>query len=95
MSTTRVPATMRERIARQARHRCGYCLTGEEVVGSPMEVDHLVPEARGGLTIDDNLWLACSDCNAFKGDRVFAVDPLTGEPVPLFNPRQAHPSFYK
>jgi len=26
-------------------------------------------------------WLACSDCNGFKGDRVAALDPMTGESV--------------
>ena len=55
-----------------------------------MEIDHLVPEAQGGLTEEGNLWLACSACNTFKGDRTTVLDPLTGEIVPLFNPRQQH-----
>ena len=88
MSTTRIPRELRERVARQAGYRCGYCLTAEAVVGTEMEVDHLIPEARGGLTQEDNLWLACSDCNAYKSDRVSALDPLTGDSVPLFNPRE-------
>jgi len=90
MSVTRVPIALRERVARQARYRCGYCLTSEEVVGFPMEVDHLLPEARGGPTVEENLWLACPVCNGFKGDRVEALDPVTGDVVVLFNPRQ-HP----
>jgi hypothetical protein len=53
-----------------------------------MEMDHLVPEAQGGLTEEGNLWLACSACNTFKGGRTRVLDPLTGEIVPLFNPRQ-------
>jgi HNH endonuclease len=53
----------------------------------PLEYEHLYPEARGGVTVRENLWLACTRCNDFKGDRTDAVDPQTGETVPLFNPR--------
>lgn len=81
MSTTRIPAALWERVARQSRYRCGYCLTAEHVVGTAMEIDHLIPEAHGGPTAEENLWLACSDCNGFKGDRVAALDPMTGESV--------------
>lgn len=33
-----------------------------------------------------NLALACYRCNEFKGARLHAPDPKTGEEVPLFNP---------
>jgi hypothetical protein len=52
-----------------------------------MEMDHLIPEALGGLTEEDNLWLACSLCNDHKGQRIVALDPETGEVVRLFDPR--------
>lgn len=52
-----------------------------------MQIDHLLPEAAGGETREDNLWLACAPCNAFKGAYVDAVDPVTQLRVPLFNPR--------
>jgi 5-methylcytosine-specific restriction endonuclease McrA len=88
MSRTHIPRTLRDRVADEARHRCGYCLTAEAVVGTPMELDHLIPEALGGLTEEVNLWLACSLCNDHKSDRVAALDPDSGEVVPLFNPRR-------
>jgi HNH endonuclease len=53
----------------------------------PLDIDHLVPEALGGLTVRENLWLACGRCNDFKGDRSDAIDPRTGQRVALFNPR--------
>jgi len=56
-----MPDAARQRVARQARYRCGYCLTAEEVAGAAMQVDHMFPEALGGLTVEENLWLACSD----------------------------------
>jgi HNH endonuclease len=62
-------------------------LTAEAVVGTPMEIDHLIPEILGGLTEEDNLWLACPLCNDHKGARVAALDPVTGEVVRLFDPR--------
>ncbi|MDZ7379897.1 MAG: HNH endonuclease [candidate division KSB1 bacterium] len=83
-----IPKALRARIAAQARHRCGYCLTSEAIVGAPMEINHIVPRSLGGLTEEGNLWLACPLCNEHKGVRTVALDPLTGEMVPLFNPRR-------
>lgn len=88
MSSPYIPIELRRRVAAQARRRCGYCLTQEAVVGGPMELDHLVPCSLGGLTTEDNLWLACSLCNDRKGNRLLVVDPETGMSVRVFNPRQ-------
>jgi hypothetical protein len=52
-----------------------------------MELDHLVPQSLGGLTEENNLWLACSLCNDHKSGRIAAQDPVSGEVVRLFNPR--------
>lgn len=88
MSRSHIGKALRSSVARRARHRCGYCLTQEVVVGAAMEIDHIVPEALGGPTEEDNLWLACSGCNAHKGDRIVALDPETGEVVRLYDPRR-------
>ena len=53
-----------------------------------MDIDHILPEALGGLTVAENLWLACSLCNDYKNDRIAALDPETTEIVLLFHPRQ-------
>ena len=53
-----------------------------------MELEHIVPEARGGSTEEANLWLACSPCNSHKADRTTALDPLSGQRVDLFDPRR-------
>jgi 5-methylcytosine-specific restriction endonuclease McrA len=39
-----------------------------------MDVEHIIPEVLGGLTKEDNLWLACSLCNSHKGDRETALE---------------------
>jgi 5-methylcytosine-specific restriction endonuclease McrA len=59
VSQSYIPKALRERIAARARHRCGLCLTAEAITGMPHVVDHLMPEALGGLTEEENLWLAC------------------------------------
>lgn len=82
-----IPKELRDKIATQAQRRCGYCLTSEAIVGTPMEIDHLIPQSLGGLTEEDNLWLACSLCNDHKNNRIAALDPLSGEIVRLFDPR--------
>ncbi len=83
-----VPRALRERVAAQAKHRCGYCLTTEAIVGAPMEIEHIVPRSLGGLTTEENLWLACPLCNEHKGNRIVALDVVTDQIVPLFNPRR-------
>jgi hypothetical protein len=50
-------------------------------------VDHLVPRSRGGRHSPDNLGLVCAGCNGRKYAHQTAVDPLSGETVPIFNPR--------
>lgn len=88
MSTSYVPADLRRRVAQQAGRRCGYCSTSELVVGTPMDFEHLVPEAKGGLTEEENLWLSCSLCNSYKGSQTEHQDPLSGQVVKLFDPRR-------
>jgi len=87
MSRDYIPKALRERVAVQAGHRCGYCLTSSLLVGSPFEIDHILPESLGGTTEEDNLWLACPLCNGHKSNRIAALDPHTGEEVRLFDPR--------
>ena len=87
MSEAYIPPALRQRVAAQARHRCGYCLTSEAIVGTPMELDHIIPQSLGGPTEEENLWLACSLCNDHKSDRIAALDPLSGTIVRLFDPR--------
>ena len=88
MSKAYISKALRQIVAQQAWQRCGYCLTQEAIVGTPMEVDHIIPESLGGQTEEANLWLACLLCNDHKNDRIAALDPETGEYVGLFDPRR-------
>lgn len=57
-----------------------------------MEIDHIVPRAAGGSDTLDNLCVACISCNGYKLAFQEGIDPTTGEPAALFNPR--HNSHY-
>jgi|SRR6185295_5808259 len=86
MSRDYVPKALRERVAARAGYRCGYCRTSTFLVGTMFEIDHIVPESFGGKTEEENLWLACPACNGHKGNRIAAVDLVTGESARLFDP---------
>jgi hypothetical protein len=51
-------------------------------------VDHVIPRIDGGPTNAENLAFACVSCSLRKWARRTAIDPETGDEVPLFNPRQ-------
>lgn len=81
-----IPKTLRQIVAERDNHRCAYCLTSEENCGLRMHIDHVVPEAAGGQTTEDNMCLACFSCNAFKWAKQIGKDPVSKEDVSLFHP---------
>lgn len=87
MSIAYISVALRKRVSQQAHHRCGYCLRSEELMGMPMTIEHIIPQALGGPTTEENLWLACPSCNQFKGAQIQAHDPQSDGTVKLFNPR--------
>lgn len=78
---------VRQRVREAAGDVCGYCLSPQRLVMAKLEIEHLVPRARGGSNDELNLWLSCRICNSYKGTQVEAADPHTGDIVPLYNPR--------
>ncbi|MBY0527041.1 MAG: HNH endonuclease [Gemmataceae bacterium] len=84
----RIPRRLREQVAKQAGGCCGYCRTPARITGFRLSIEHIVPEARGGKSVEENLCLSCHACNEFKGARVQGVDPVTGKRCRLWNPRR-------
>ena len=87
MKLPQIPETIRRRVREAARERCGYCLSPPRFVMGALEIEHLVPRAKGGSSEEENLWLSCSLCNRYKGAQTSATDPITGDAAQLFNPR--------
>jgi len=64
-----LPAQLRFRILARDGFRCRYCGRPGNAPGVVLHVDHVVPVAAGGTTIEDNLLTACEECNLGKGTR--------------------------
>lgn len=82
------PATQ-ELVRRRAHERCEYCGISQANVAARFHVEHIIARQHAGTDDLSNLALACDRCNAFKGTNLSAIDPLTGNLVTLFHPRNA------
>jgi 5-methylcytosine-specific restriction endonuclease McrA len=83
----RISQRLRRLVTVRAKNRGEYCLSPAEQTGIPMTIDHIIPRAKGGVSNEDNLCLACSRCNGRKRDQTRARDPATGRWARLFHPR--------
>ena len=59
MTTRQISEDIRARVRAAAGERCGYCLTRQRYAMQVLEIEHIVPKAKGGTDDEDNLWLAC------------------------------------
>jgi hypothetical protein len=82
-----ISEAVRRLVADRADRLCEYCLVHEEDVYHGCEVDHILAEKHGGMTVPQNLAYACFHCNRHKGTDVGSVSPRTGALVRFFNPR--------
>ena len=87
MSEKYVPAELRRLVQARARGLCEYCRSQQRFSPQPFSTEHITAYALGGSTVAENLAQACQGCNGHKFIKVQAVDPITGNLVPLFNPR--------
>jgi 5-methylcytosine-specific restriction endonuclease McrA len=76
MRRSYIPAARRQKVMQEARHRCGYCSAPQDLSHIVLEIEHIIPPGAGGTDAEENLWAACSACNAYKGDRTHARDPI-------------------
>jgi hypothetical protein len=58
--------SLRFRILERDGFKCAKCGRGNQD-GVMLEVDHILPIAKGGKTTDDNLQTLCKECNRGKG----------------------------
>jgi hypothetical protein len=87
MPRLHVSAQLRRTVATRAYDCCEYCLSQADFGTQRFSVEHIVPVSAGGSNDLDNLALACQGCNAYKSDRLLAMDPVDKTYVPLYNPR--------
>jgi len=60
MSSPYLSPTLRKQIAEKSHYRCVYCLTSQHIIGPLLEIDHIIPQAKGGQHNIENLCLACN-----------------------------------
>ncbi|NJN55014.1 MAG: HNH endonuclease [Anaerolineae bacterium] len=77
--------TTKEIVYTRAAGCCEYCQTSEINIGQAMHIEHINPTNDDEL---NNLCLSCPNCNLSKAAATTAIDPITNEQFPLFNPRQ-------
>src|SRR5438552_3933382 len=78
---------LRTAVRQRAAGRCEYCLFPQQETLLPLEVDHIIALKHGGLTILENLALACPTCNIQEGTDLASIDSTTGKICRLFHPR--------
>jgi hypothetical protein len=78
----------RDLVRHRAENRCEYCGISQRHLANTLQIEHIVAKQHHGPDNEGNLALACDRCNAFKGTNLTAVDPETGNIVPLFHPRK-------
>jgi len=76
-----IPQGVRFDVLRRDEFTCKYCGRQSPVV--ILEVDHLVPVAKGGTDSQDNLVTACFDCNRGKGTKDVFLPKQAPKPAGL------------
>jgi hypothetical protein len=59
-----VSKRLRFEILRRDNHTCRYC--GASAPDVQLRIDHVLPEALGGLSVPENLVTSCEPCNSGK-----------------------------
>jgi hypothetical protein len=77
----------RDVVRQRAAGRCEYCGIPQNSIPFRFQIEHVIAKQHGGSDELANLALACERCNAFKGTNLSAIDPITGNILPLFHPR--------
>jgi 5-methylcytosine-specific restriction endonuclease McrA len=65
MAGVYIPVELDRRIRKAARNRCGFCLSPQHLVMARLEIEHIIPRAKGGTSEESNLWLCCPICNRY------------------------------
>jgi HNH endonuclease len=83
-----ISVAVRRQTQERAQHCCEYCIASAHFNTDSFQFDHIIPRISGGTSDADNIAYSCGNCNLHKQDHTHHVDPLTGNFVRLFHPRQ-------
>jgi HNH endonuclease len=88
MARRNLSDSIKKLVIDRAKGVCEYCRSQLMFSPNSFEIDHLFPVSQGGDNALDNLALACPQCNGHKSNKTYAIDPISAQSVPLFNPRE-------
>lgn len=82
-----ISEALAEEILIRSGGRCEYCRISIEDTYFGSEIDHIRSLKHGGITVLNNLALACQPCNRKKGTDLGSVSIVSGDLIRFFNPR--------
>lgn len=63
---------LREKIKARDNNTCQICgLSTKDEPNLLLEIDHITPLSKGGMTAEDNLQTLCWKCNRSKGSKIY------------------------
>lgn len=68
LERSKMSQSLRYNILQRDGFRCQICGASADQ-GAKLEVDHIIPVSKGGLTIPQNLRTLCENCNRGKRDK--------------------------
>lgn len=79
--------TLRKQVIQRANFCCEYCLAYEGHSFIKFQIEHIISIKHSGLTIAENLALACFFCNNRKGSDLGTI-VTNDELIRFYNPRK-------
>jgi hypothetical protein len=72
-------SNLREKIKVRDNYRCQIChLSASDEKNLLLEIDHIIPLSKGGITSEDNLQTLCWKCNRSKGSKILEDSSISG-----------------
>jgi hypothetical protein len=82
-----IPAKDRRFVEERAYGICEYCRSQQAFSTQSFSIEHIIPKSKGGTNSLDNLAFSCPGCNSHKYNKQEGIDPVSGDAVSLFHPR--------
>ena len=83
-----MPLSLDRRVRKRAGDACEYCRMPQSAFRFAFPLDHIRAKQHGGRKQFNNLALACTKCNLYKGPNLTGIDPRDNRITPLFHPRR-------
>jgi HNH endonuclease len=80
-------ASLRKAVCERATDCCEYCQMQAVLSHDPFSAEHIIPVSKGGQDDLENLAWSCLGCNLYKSTTTHSYDLLSGDLVPIYNPR--------